>query len=112
MLTWEDAPTIRWAILKRLEKEPGVRFVRVFAKPFPGHIGVGVEATVHDTLQTRSHFRLPVEFEHAHLIREIDEIAEQIKAAWREFNGVIRSDQTAGGQLAGNGLAGNFRKVG
>jgi len=109
MLTWDDAPTIRWAILKRLEKEPGVRFVRVFAKPHPGFIAVGVEATVHDTLQTRSHFRLPVEFEHAQLVREIDEIAEQLKAAWRQHTGVTRSDQTAAGQLAGNGLDRNWR---
>src|SRR4051794_28736296 len=112
MLSWNDAPTIRWAILKRLEAEPGGRFVRVFAKPHPGFIAVGVEASVHDTLQTRSHFRLPVAFEHAHLIREIDEIAEQLKAAWRAHTGTVRSDQTAGGQLGGNGLDGNLRKLG
>jgi hypothetical protein len=103
MLTWNDAPTIRWAILKRLETEPGVRFVHVFAKPFPGFIGVGVEATVRDTLVTRSHFRLPVQFERAALHREIDQIAEQLKAAWRAHRGTVRSDQSAKGQLAGTG---------
>jgi hypothetical protein len=110
VLTFEDAPTIRHAILKRLENEPGVRFVHVFAKSFAGYIGVGVEAALHDTLIARSHFRLPAEFELAALHREIDEIAEQYKAAWRAHRGVVRSDQSAPAQLAGNGRDGNWKQ--
>ncbi len=103
MLTWDDAPTIRWAILKRLDKEPGVRVTRVVARPFPGFIGVGVETLVRDTLATRSHFRLAPEFALADLHNQIDEIAEQLKAAWRAHTGVTRSDQSAAVQLAGTG---------
>jgi hypothetical protein len=110
MLSFDDAPTIRHAIVKRLESEPGIRFVHVFAKPFPGFIGVGVEAAIHDTLVARSHFRLPIQFELAALHREIDEIAEQYRAAWRAHLGTVRSDQTEAVQLAGNGVAGNWRQ--
>jgi hypothetical protein len=106
MLSWDDAPTIRWAILKRLDKEPGVRVTRVVAKPFPGFIGVGVEALVRDTLATRSHFRLAPQFGLADLHNQIDEIAEQLKATWRDHTGTLRSDQSAAAQLAGTGLGG------
>lgn len=115
MLTWDDAPTIRWAILKRLEKEPGVRFVHVFAKQFPGFIGVGVEASIADVepmVQTRSHFRLPPVWEIRTLHNEIDQIAEQIKAIRREHRGIVRSDQSIGAQIAGTGLDGQMKKVG
>src|SRR5579862_2507709 len=99
MLTIDDKPTIRHAILKRLDKEPGVTVLGVYAKPLPGQIGVGIEALVRDTLIARSHFRLPAQFALGALHNEIDQVAEQLKAAWRDHAGTVRSDQTAAAQL-------------
>jgi hypothetical protein len=106
MLTYDDAPTIRHAILKRLDKEPGVALLGIYAKRFPDFIGVGVEALVRDRLVTRSQFRLPPQFALQQLHNEIDQIAEQLKAAWRDHAGIVRSDQRATTQLAGTGLGG------
>jgi hypothetical protein len=102
MLSYDDAPTIRYAILKRLDKEPGVKLIGIYARRFPRFIGVGVEALVRDRLVTRSHFRLPAQFALRQLHDEIDQVAEQIKAAWRDHAGTVRSDQSAAGQLAGS----------
>ncbi|MEJ0071214.1 MAG: hypothetical protein WDO24_23485 [Pseudomonadota bacterium] len=103
MLTIADTPTIRHAILKRLDREPGVTVLGVYVKPFAGCIGVGIETLLRDLLVTRSHFRLPVEFALNTLHNEIDQIAEQLKAAWRAHTGTVRSDQTEAAQLAGTG---------
>jgi hypothetical protein len=103
MLTADDVPTIRHAIVKRLDTEPGVKLLGVYAKRFAGFVGVGVEALVRDQLVTRSHFRLPTQFALAELHNEIDQIAEQLKAAWRDHAGIARSDQSAAVQLAGTG---------
>jgi hypothetical protein len=102
MLSYDDAPTIRHAILKRLDREPGVRLIGIYARRFPRFIGVGVEALVRERLVTRSHFRLPARFALRQLHNEIDQVAEQIKAAWRDHAGTVRSDQSAAGQLAGS----------
>jgi hypothetical protein len=115
MLSFDDAPTIRHAIIKRLDKEPGVRFTTVYAKRFADGIGVGIEATIADVtpmLQTRSAFRLPPEFELRALHNEIDQVAEQIKAIRRAHLGIVRSDQTTSGQLAGTGIDGTLEKAG
>jgi hypothetical protein len=105
MLSIADKPTIRHAILKRLDQEPGVAVIGIYARPFQDFIAVGVETLLRDALVTRSHFRLPAQFALADLHNEIDQIAEQLKAAWRAHAGTARSDQTEAAQLAGTGLA-------
>lgn len=127
MLTDADTPLIRYAIIRRLDQEPGVRVVellferyeigdryladdgvRVAREPF---IRVGVLATVGALLQARSKFDLPVPFEHSHLVNEIDEIAEQHKAMRREF---FLSPMAAGAerQAKGSGMRGRWARYG
>lgn len=127
MLTGEDTPTIRFAIMRRLDKEPGVEIcdliVRttedipgpmglVYERPL-GFIAVGILALLGQMLTTRSHFHLPDPFEIGHLHNEIDEIAEQYKAARKEFFGrggnfMAHPEK----QLAGTGLRGRWAKYG
>jgi hypothetical protein len=131
MLTDQDTPTIRHAITRRLSLEPGVticdikfgRFVKgdwyamddgmlvVADEPF---LRVGVLATIDDgDTITRSRFDLPAEFEHGHLVAEIDEIAEQYKAARKERighgGGLILTPER---QLQGSGLRGRWSRYG
>ena len=87
MLTIEDTPTIRNAIIKRLDKEPGVAVADIKIEGAKDHIKVGVWLMLTDTQQAggivdiRSFFDLPDEFEIGHLHNEIDEIAEHCKKA-------------------------------
>ena len=81
MLTIEDKSTITNAILKRLDKEPGIKIAEVKVKPLADCIAVGIWMLVDDRLDVQSVFELPNEFEHVHLLNEIDEIAEQVKAS-------------------------------
>jgi hypothetical protein len=89
MLTFQDEATIRNAIWKRLH-EPGkteIADIQVVNYPDdnPPFIRVDVWFILKDRIQQdglidpRSHFDLPHEFEHSHLLNEIDEIAEQLK---------------------------------
>ncbi len=143
MLTYTDAPTIRNAIIKRLDKEPGVEICEIIVMPHIGGvnredpercletikflvahvpieqlqpriecISVGVLARLGHSLVTRSRFELPPEFTHQHLINEVDEIAEQYKAARLDFWGrgaVMREPEK---QLAGTGLRGRWTSYG
>jgi len=94
MLTYDDNPTIRNAIMRRLSQEPGVDIVdiQITNKPdaSPPHIQVGVWTLLRDRVDAeglidpRSFFDLPAEFSHSHLLNEIDEIAEQIKEIRRK----------------------------
>lgn len=84
-MNFEDNATIRNAILKRLDKEPGVQVADIRIEKMDDCIAVGVWAVIMDVSDralpdARSFFDLPLEFAHAHLLNEIDEIAEQIKA--------------------------------
>lgn len=86
MLTYaEDEPIIRNAIMKRLDKEPGVRVVDIKVKEHPKHIAVGVEWMMHDLVHGTSIFHLPPSFEINHIYNEVDEIAEGCKEAKRKF---------------------------
>lgn len=96
MLTIEDKPTIENAIWKRLH-EPGkteiadidIRQAEATTLAGPAHIKVGIWCILKDRIgfegliDTRSFFDLPAEFDRAHLLNEIDEVAEQIKEARR-----------------------------
>lgn len=109
MLTYHDnAATIRWAILKKLDAESGVKVCDVLIKPHPDHIAVGILATLSDELIVRSRFDLPSEFDLRHLHNEIDEIAEQYKAARLDFfgRGAIMRDPEK--MLEGTGLRGRW----
>jgi hypothetical protein len=119
MLTFDDNPTIRHAILKRLDKEPNVKVVDIvirdcteppptgmlsslvellaLRKAHVPHIEVGVWLFLTDTIRKdgegmvdlRSFFDLPAQFELRHVHNEIDEIAEAAKKA-REKTAVTR----------------------
>lgn len=132
MLTEADTPTIRFAIIRRLDTEPGVKIcdlkfekygkgdryrdldsggeLKIAAEPF---IRVGLVAEVGSVIVTRSVFDLPVPFSHQHLVNEIDEIAEQHKAARKDFfgrgNGVILTPEK---QLKGSGTRGRWASYG
>lgn len=123
MLTTDDKPTIRNAILKRLDREPGVAVADIQAKDArdkdgKSYLQVGVWMVLTDTEQEsglvdlRGFFDLPPEFEIAHLHNEIDEIAEQCKAA-RLKAGIGRILFVPGKEqkreaLAGTGLRGRW----
>ena len=104
MLTDADTPTIRFAILRRLGQEPGVKVCdikfekyrrgeqylarfdpQVWAVAEEPFIRVGMVSLLGETMVTRSRFDLPVPFEIGHLHAEIDEIAEQYKRARKDF---------------------------
>jgi hypothetical protein len=116
MLTDEDTPTIRNAIYRRLDNEPGVKICEIkFAKGLH-HIAVGVLASIDDMDDgpiTRSVFDLPIPFEHSHLVEEIDQIAEQLKAARKAHygsgGGLILTPER---QLVGTGRRGLWARYG
>lgn len=132
MLYASDTPSIRFALHRRLDHEPGVQIVdikfekykagdrytadlggKIWAVANEPFIRVGVLATLGGTILTRSRFDLPVPFEIGHLRNEIDEIAEQYKAARKEYfgrgHGVILTPET---QLRGTGLRGRWADYG
>lgn len=108
MLTYEDEPTIRNAILKRLDAERGVCVCDIFTEPDLDCIRVGVLATVDNAVVARSRFDLPEQFELAHLHNEIDEIAEQYKAARADFWAKGKELDAPEHRLAGTGLRGRW----
>src|SRR5579863_3174268 len=120
MLTWTDDPTIRHAILKRLDLERGVELLEVKITPHPKatprFIAVGVLARIDHTLDARSLFHLTWSLEIGHLRNEIDENAEALKAARKDhFGRVFRGQLMVGDMqrtLVGNGLRGNWGKYG
>lgn len=87
-MTYADEPTIRWAIIKRLDAERGVRVCDVpIVDGGKDGIRVGVVSEIDgaDGLVVRSRFDLPPVFELRHVHNEIDEIAEQYKAARADY---------------------------
>lgn len=116
MLTYEDEPTIRFALMRRLDKEPGVEICDLRVEPHlsedPPFIAVGLVALLGKLLITRSTFHLPPVFEHRHLLNELDEIAEQYKAARKEYfrGGMVM--KASEHELAGTGLRGRWAQYG
>lgn len=125
-MTYDDEPTIKNAIWKRLH-QPGtteIADIRVINHPDakPAYIEVGIWFVLKDRIQIdglvdpRSFFDLPVEFTHSHLLNEIDEIAEQLKAVRKEtaiarimFNPEARQGRSA---VLGTGLRGRWLDTG
>lgn len=113
MLTETDLPIIRHAITKRLGAERGVRIVGIPMQAKDGHIAVGVLAVLDEgSLIVSSQFHLPIPFELAHLHNEIDEMAEQYKAARVKFWASGRVMKIPATALAGSGLRGNWARYG
>ncbi len=114
MLTYENAPTIRHAIMKRLDVEPGVEICDLQIHKHDDHIHVGILALLSQAIITRSHFHLPLSFELRHVHNEIDEIAEQYRSARKDFfqtsnAGLIHiAEKTA----LGTGLRGRWAQYG
>ena len=110
MLTAADTPTIRNAILKRIGKEPGVTIVDMPVVKHADHLAVGLLLEVDHVLLVRSRFDLPAMFDHSHLVNELDEVAEQIKAARKDAFGrgaaLVQSTEKV---MAGTGLRGRWR---
>ncbi len=113
MLNRTDTPTIRNAIHKRLGKERGVTICEIKFWQHEDCISVGVLATVDEGPITRSLFDLPPEWDIRHLWDEIDEVAEQMKAARKAHfgrGGLPMAKPEV--QLAGTGLRGRWAKYG
>lgn len=126
MLTFDDQNTIRNAIAKRVNGESGMlchRFddigirlkyaprralrdtkvpigiqiqVKIYVQPIPG-LKTG------EILGLTSAITAPLEFDHATLLNEIDEVIEGCKAARREHLGKTHSILSTKAQMAGNG---------
>lgn len=137
MLTYDDEPTIRHAIWKRLKKERGVDIVDIQIKEVKkgdvvvregqrsfapdDHIAVGVWLIVTDRTSeegipdVRGFFDLPVSFELRQVHNEIDEIAEAVKKA-RKLAGVSKLIWTPQrdrhrAPIVGTGLRGRWAGV-
>lgn len=133
MLNASDTPTIRNALNKRLGGEVGVTICDIkFEKAKFGDwyatdphaekpllmmcetpfIRTRIEAHVGLPRTLVSYFDLPVPFEHTQLVNEIDEIAEQYKAARLQVVGrgglLTHPDR----QMRGSGLRGRWSQYG
>ena len=113
----EGEPTIRNAIIKRLDAETGVktcevRVDRVREAKAAGHfISVGVLVMLDGLLVGRSLFHLPDPCEHLHLLNEIDEMCEQFKSARRRYTSEVLAGSARHGkvwQSLGSGLRGRW----
>lgn len=111
MLTAEDTPTIRFAVLRRLDKLPGVQVCAIKFTQGPGCIGIGVLSRLGESIIVKSIFQLPPQFELAHLHDEIDEIAEQYKVARKDFFTAALPVSEAK-EVPGTGLRGRWAQYG
>lgn len=110
-------PLIRRSITRRLGTEPGVKLLDIQIKPFRTHIAVGVLWQAYDKAMGQSIFDLPAQFELRHVHNECDEIAEQIKEAWRKFQFTGPSQPELGAmsevyEARGTGRRGNWKVYG
>lgn len=116
MLTYSDEPIIRRAISRRLDSVPGLRTLEVLVKDHKQHITVGVNWQMNDLVIGNSVFDLPPQFELGHVHNEADEIAEQAKAARKQF--LLYGAMPAKGSISetytakGTGRRGNWRRYG
>lgn len=121
MLTYDDNPTIRHAILKRLDAERGVKVCEIKIEPHlldprEPFIAVGVLLEVDRALDggllLSGVFHLPAAFELRHLHNEIDEIAESAKSARIDValtHGTRRGERKV---MLGTGLRGRWQAYG
>ena len=113
MLDAESEPTIRFAIMRRLDAEPGVEICDLQIRPnlADSFIAVGMVARLGKLLIADAQFHLPIPFEIGHLHNEIDEIAEGFKKARHDFfkSGMRQVERK---QLSGTGLRGRWAQYG
>lgn len=113
MLDATALPTIRHAIRRRLDTERGVAICEILTQPCATHITVGVLAQIDGVVIVKSMFDLPLPFELGHLHNEIDEIAESMKAARRDYlargGHFLYVPET---KLPGTGLRGRWGRYG
>jgi hypothetical protein len=93
VLSYEDEPTIKNAIMRRLHEVGKTEIVdiEVVNHPLaiPAHMTVDLWWILRDMVQDtglidgRSGFDLPSKFDHKHLVNEIDEVSEQMKEVRR-----------------------------
>lgn len=115
MLTYDDEPTIRWAIRRRLESETGVTALDIHVKNRPDddptHIRVAVITELGRLIPPlKSRFDLPAIFDHSQLYNEIDEIAESYKKVRLSF---FRNGPPPPGleiEIGGRGVRGNWKQ--
>jgi hypothetical protein len=115
MLNVDDGATIRNAITKRLSKELNVvRVLEINIKEHADCLRVGV-LTDMDAIILRSLFDLPKAFYHNTLLNQIDEIAEQCKAAWLNFHAGVARGMSIGSHdirtTLGTGLRGAWKRA-
>lgn len=114
MLSFDDNPTIRWAIIKRLDKEPNIRVLDVLMKQHDEGNGqkvihIGVQVFVGESITAISRFDLPEQFTHAHLVNEIDQMAEHFKKALVDFT-LGDKGRSGAETIPGTGLRGAWPK--
>ncbi len=80
-----DLPIVRQAILNKLDKERGVKVCDMPMRDHKDYIAIGVMSLIDGTLLVRSVFHLPPWFDLRHVHNELDQIAEQYKAARVNF---------------------------
>lgn len=113
MLTNHDTATVRHAILKRLDNERRAKICDIRFAQIPDGVAVGIETLLDGVIDLWSRFDLPKSFELSHVHNEIDEIAEQYKAARKQYyeNGgafLVQPER----QIAGTGLRGRWMQYG
>ena len=120
MLAYDDWPTIKNAIQKRVGAEPGIRVVDIKIKnlgdpksPEGEFIKIGVEVLIDSHWEAFSVTELPKEFQHIHLLNQIDEMIESFKAArlngWKKGEISDVKNPTLN-RLPGTGLRGHWPK--
>ena len=88
MLTADDEPIIRRALMRRLDSEPGVRVLEILIKDHPDHIAVGCLLHVDDKIIVKSVFDLEPVFYLKDVHNQADEIAEGCKEARKTLRAV------------------------
>ncbi len=123
MLTFDDAPAIRGALIKKLGAEPGIAIadlkVQEETEDGRNYIAVGVWLILTDrmnhggVLDIKSFFDLPSEFTQTQLDNEIDEISEACKAAKRTagLRVLFNPTKTHRELLPGTGRRGSWNGV-
>lgn len=109
-----DDPIIRRAIDRRLGKEPGVYILGIQVRTMPDCITVKIAAEIDDMINFAAVFDLPLQFQHIHLINEIDEICEKAKEARRKFgrklSGGLLTEIVKRESLGGTGRRGRWKQ--
>lgn len=113
MLSIDDIPTVKHAIVKRLDAEPGIVSVHTEFQRRPYGLAVILEINLGNygdkCVIVKSQFDLPELFEHAHVIDEIDQIAEHVKLARRTAFAVQPGERI---EMKGTGRRGLWRRYG